>query len=72
MEKNSFLYDMVGMQTEWYHSFFYDGLIKDVEIEPSKMDEFLEKHKVIFETLVDEHIKKIKYHKEQKTFVIKK
>ena len=63
-EKNSFEFDLVGFQIEYEQYFYYGGFLLDVDIPTSKMQSFLDKHKLKLGQLAIEHIKKIKQHKD--------
>ena len=64
LEENSFDFDWLGFVLRCFKEFFYDGILVDVNINPSQMQHFLEQEKDILDKLANEHIKKIKQHKE--------
>ncbi len=64
LEENSFDFDWMDFILRSYGEFFYGGNLVDVNIEQSQMQHFLEQERDILDKLANEHIKKIKQHKE--------
>ncbi len=64
LEKNSFHCDLSGLITLQHNILFYGGFFSDVEITENQMNELLKHSLSELETLTDEHIKKIKQHRE--------
>jgi hypothetical protein len=62
LEKNSFAFDWLGFDNLANHILFYDGFLSDVEISEKQMNELLHQYSKQFETLANEHIKKIIQH----------
>ena len=59
LEKNTFDFDMRGLNTKILEHFFQGGYLLDTEISESQMKEFLADNKSLFEKLSLEYIKKI-------------
>ena len=66
IDRNSFVFNWGGFNTDAHDHFFFGGFLADIEITESNMKSFLDKHAGELETLAKEHIKKIKQHKEHK------
>ena len=62
IDGNSFECDYNGFDIDAHNTFFYNGFLNDVEIKPSIMNEFLQRHQLMFDTLGLEIVKKIKQH----------
>ena len=62
IDDNSFECDFIGFNMDSHHTFFYNGFLSDVEIRPSIMNEFLQRHQLMFDKLGLEIVKKIKQH----------
>ncbi len=60
---NSFELDMFKLELGYAKFFYHDGNLVDVDITAPQMEAYLEKYRKEFEILADEHIKKIKVHK---------
>ncbi|WP_268544138.1 hypothetical protein [Candidatus Nitrosotenuis cloacae] len=58
LEENTFDFDWIGFVLKCHKQFYYDGNLVDVEIDPSKMEKFLNDEKPILEKLADQYIKK--------------
>tara|TARA_B100000953_G_scaffold136448_1_gene112890 strand:+ start:915 stop:2453 length:1539 start_codon:yes stop_codon:yes gene_type:complete len=67
LEKNTFDFDMRGLNTKILEHFFQGGYLLDTEISESQMKEFLADNKSLFEKLSLEYIKKINESKVIKT-----
>lgn len=67
IDKNSFEFNWGGFDADINKTFWYGGFLADVEINTTKMAEFLEKYRPSFEQLVVEYVKKMKQHKEHQT-----
>lgn len=59
MEDNSFDFNILDFVSRYYQKFFYNGNLINVDIDQSKMQQFLEEEQNILDKLADEHIKKI-------------
>ena len=66
IDDNSFECDFIGFNMDSHHTFFYNGFLSDVEIRPSIMNEFLQRHQLMFDKLGLEIVKKIKQHQKYK------
>lgn len=64
MEQNSFRFDIVSLYVDFNNRFYGGGSVIDVDIPIEKMKSFLDEHRLTFEQLALEHIKKIKQYKE--------
>lgn len=69
IEKNSFECDLVDLIADMENYFHSGGFFVDIEISPTKMKMFLDKHRDNFDLLASEHIKKIQQCKESKTVI---
>jgi len=64
IDTNSVEFNYHAFLNDVYQTFFYNGFLSDVEIKPSMMDKFLQRHQLEFDRLGLEIIKKIEqYHK---------
>lgn len=63
IDRNSFDFDETELALRTCDCFYYGGFLLDVDIQPSKMNTFLEENKSIYEQLALEHIKKINQYK---------
>lgn len=64
MDQNSFDFDIRELWEDSFNDLWYEGIL-DVEITEEKMNQHLNKHKIKYEKLVSEHIKKIQYFKKK-------
>jgi hypothetical protein len=64
LEKNSFSFDLLGIQTKYFHHFYFDGNLVDVNISTPQMKSFLDENSGMLQSLALEYIKKIKTYKE--------
>ena len=60
MEKNTFDFDLRGLNTKIKNHFYYGGYLVDTEITEIQMKSFLKDNEIPLKQLVDEHIKKIR------------
>lgn len=65
LENNTISFDYSIFEMKYLHEFYYDGSLINSEIDPIKMEKFLNENKDDLEKLADAHINKIKQHKEQ-------
>jgi len=65
MDYNTFELNFFELITDFSYRFGFKGPLIDAELPIPKVKSFLEDHKSDFEILADEHIKKIKFHKEK-------
>jgi len=63
IENLSFQVDLERMKNDMKHRFYYDDYLREVEISELEMKKFLNDNKKEFEVLVEQHIKKINYFK---------
>tara|TARA_B110000014_G_scaffold264454_1_gene266254 strand:- start:11111 stop:12607 length:1497 start_codon:yes stop_codon:yes gene_type:complete len=60
LEKNTFDFDLRGLNTKIKNHFYYGGYLVDTEITEIQMKSFLKDNEIPLKQLVDEHIKKIR------------
>lgn len=64
IDKNSFEFNYSRAFLDYSRFFYIGGYLVDIEITNDKMQSYIEKNRNTFDFLADEHIKKIKQHKE--------
>ncbi len=60
LDTNTFDFPSANLSLKFIDEFFYDGYLFDTEINNEQAEKFIKKNSEYFETLVEEHIKKIK------------
>lgn len=63
LKENTFDFDMMGFSRLIAEKFYHDASLVDVNIEKSKIKEFISENSKLIEILATEHIKKIEQHK---------
>ena len=63
IEKISFKINLEKIRNDMKHRFYYDDFLREVEISEIEMNKFIDDYKDDFKLIVDEHIKKINYYK---------
>ena len=59
IEQNSFTFNMLGFENQRDQFFYSGGILSDVLISSSKMEEFLNQNKQKFQLLANEYLKKM-------------
>lgn len=59
LDKNSFDFDWFGFITSYHNWFYYGGYLADVDIPLEKMELFIKEHKLTFDKISQEYLKKI-------------
>ena len=59
MDTNTFKFSSSELSLKFIDEFFYDGYLFDTQINNEQAEKFFKKNSEYFETLADEHIKKI-------------
>ena len=59
LAQNSFDFDWFGFITSYHNLFYYGGYLADVDIPLEKMTLFIKEHKLTFDKISQEYIKKI-------------
>lgn len=67
INNNSFEFNWSRLDMDISENFFFGGHLVDVEISEPKMEHFLESHRIEFEKLADEYMKKINQHNQSKS-----
>lgn len=60
LEQNFVKFDIIGYFLDYENHFYYGGHLLDVDISNQKMTDFLKKYKLVFDSLANEYLKKIK------------
>ena len=60
LDTNTFDFPSANLSLKFIDEFFYDGYLFDTEINNEQAEKFIKKNSEYFETLAEEHIKKIK------------
>jgi len=63
IENISFKINLEKIRNDMKHRFYYDDFLREVEISEIEMNKFIDDYKDDFKLIVDEHIKKINYYK---------
>ena len=59
LDQNSFDFDLFGFITSYHNWFYYGGYLADVDIPLEKMELFIKEHKLTFDKISQEYLKKI-------------
>lgn len=65
VDKNSFKFDLPRYISEFSNHFYYAGFSKEVDISTQKVQSFFDDHRLLFDELAVEHLKKIKQYEEK-------
>lgn len=63
IENVSFQIDLEKIRNDMKHRFYYDDFLREVEISELEMKKFIDDHNENFKLIVEEHVKKINFHK---------
>lgn len=64
LDQNSFEFDLFDFIMSYQNHFYYGGHLIDVDISTEKMQDFIRKHKSIFDNLSQHYLRKIKQFKD--------